>query len=89
MRLLWGRRLAVYRLFLFRCNGHHLCGPPAETSKHKMEMSVEGRIDWRTGQGCDNCVVCNQHTECPAWLLFECSGNKKATTEFFSPRCSE
>ena len=46
-----GRRqpAAVYRLFQFRCNGHHL---RAETSKHKMKISGGA---WRTSPGCDKC----------------------------------
>ena len=73
---LWGKRSAVYRLFQFRCNGHHL---KSETSKHKVKDSGG---DWRTKRGNNLCVLCKQHKECPARLLFECSSSEGARNKF-------
>jgi hypothetical protein len=75
---MWGKRSAIYRLFQFRCNGHHL---RSETSKHKVQES-KGAV-WRTKRGKNVCVLCEDHKECPARILFECCANKAARDRFY------
>ena len=77
---LWGKRAALYRLFQFRCNGHHL---KSETSRHKVKIDGE----WRVANGSNACVMCcktvHSHKECPARMLFECHKTTKLRETFY------
>ena len=73
----WGRRSSLYRLFQFRCNGHHL---RSETSRHKVKGS-DG--EYRRRRGKNVCKMCNMHKECPARVLFECESTMLLRGKFY------
>jgi hypothetical protein len=76
-----GKRAALYRLFQFRCNGHHL---ESETSRHKVKIGGE----WRVANGSNASVMCrktaHRHKEFPTRVMFECHKTAKLRERFYS-----